>query len=80
MRVQRARIAAYALHAQRDSRELTAKARKTFLARFEKEVDPDGTLPTDERERRAASARKAYFQKLAYLSAKKRFANKRRRR
>jgi hypothetical protein len=50
----RARLAAYALHAQRDSRETSAPGRAAFLARFEREVDPDGTLDPAERQRRAA--------------------------
>lgn len=49
----RARIAAYSLHSQRDSREITAPARKAFLDRFEKQVDPDCVLPLEERLRRA---------------------------
>lgn len=68
----RARIAAHALHAQRDPRETTAKARGIFVARFAHEVDPDGTLPAAERERRAEHARKAYFARLALKSAKAR--------
>ena len=44
----RARIGAYSLHAQRDPHETTAAARKSFLARFELEVDPEGTLPEAE--------------------------------
>ncbi len=38
----RARIAAHSLHAQHDSRELTAPARKAFMDSFERKVDPDG--------------------------------------
>ena len=68
----RGRIGAHKLHATNDSRYLTAPARKAFLGRFEREVDPQGQLPLKERERRAAHARKAYFAKLAYLSAKAR--------
>ena len=68
----RARIGAYALHSQRDPRETTAKARATFLERFEADVDPDGVLPPAERQRRAQAARKGYFAKLALKSAKKR--------
>ena len=68
----RGRIGAFALHASHDSREITAPARRAFLARFETEVDPDGTLPPAERARRAGMARKAYFTRLAYLSAKAR--------
>lgn len=68
----RGRIGAYRLHATHDPRETTAKARATFLQRFENEVDPDRVLPEAERERRALAARKAYFAKLAYASAKAR--------
>ena len=37
----RARMAAYRLHATHDPKETTAAARAAFLARFEREVDPD---------------------------------------
>jgi len=47
----------------------TAKARRAFDARFENEVDPDGVLAPSERARRAESARKAYFARLALKSA-----------
>lgn len=50
----------------------TAPGRRAFLERFEREVDPDGTLTPDERARRAESARKAYFARLALASAKAR--------
>jgi hypothetical protein len=40
-----------------------------MLERFEREVDPDGTLPPAERAKRAEYARKAYFQRLALKSA-----------
>ncbi|MCK9921228.1 hypothetical protein MXD61_04805 [Frankia sp. AgPm24] len=36
--------------------EMTAPARAAFLARFEREVDPDGTLPPDERVTKARAA------------------------
>jgi hypothetical protein len=68
----RARLAAYALHAQRDSRETSAAGRAAFLARFEREVDPDGTLDEAERQRRAAQARSAYFTRLSLAAAKAR--------
>lgn len=69
---QRGRIGAYRLHATHDSREITKPARRAFLARFESEVDPNGTLSPAERARRAEMAKKAYFTRLAYLSAKAR--------
>jgi len=68
-RALRARIGAYALHARHDPRETTARARAAFLSRFEREVDPDGSLNSIERARRAEAARKAYFARLAYRSA-----------
>lgn len=71
-RTLRARIAAHALHSQRDSRDLTAKARQAFWDRFEKQVDPDGVLPPAERARRAEHARKAYFTALSFKAAQAR--------
>lgn len=62
----RATAAAHAMHAEHDRRATTAKARSTFMQRFEDQVDPDRTLPEDERLRRAESARKAHFASLAY--------------
>ncbi len=66
-RVLRARIAAHAMHAQ--GKTNTAPARAAFRDRFERQVDPDGTLTADERARRAEHARKAYFLDLARKSA-----------
>lgn len=68
----RGRLGAHTVHARYDSRQLTAKARKSFLESFEREVDPEGILPPKERARRAAHARKAYFTKLALKSAQAR--------
>ena len=65
-------IGAHALHASHDSRVITAPARKAFLDRFEREVDPDGVLSADERFRRAGHARKAYMGRLALKSAQAR--------
>lgn len=68
----RARIGAYAQHAKHDTRDTTAKARAAFLTRFEREVDPDGALEPADRARRAEAARRAYFLRLAALSATRR--------
>jgi hypothetical protein len=46
----------------------TRPARETFLKRFEKEVDPDGTLPPEERRQRADHAKRAYMLQLAKRS------------
>jgi len=71
------RIGGFSLHAQVDSREHTKPGRAAFLSRFDREVDPDGTLPPTERARRAGLARRAYFTRLALQSSKARGARKR---
>src|SRR5215211_428529 len=72
----RARLAAYALHAQHDPRETTANGRAAFLARFDREVDPKGLLEPDERRRRAEQARRAYFARLSLAAVKARQAKR----
>ena len=65
-RALRAKLAAHSLHAKvADPTAHTAPARKAFLDRFEREVDPDGTLPEAERHRRAKHARKAHFTRMS---------------
>lgn len=66
------RIGAHRLHALYDPRVTTAAARRAFLDRFDREADPDGTLPSEERARRARHLRKAYFARLALRSAQAR--------
>ena len=66
------RLGAYVLHSRYDSRELTKAAHAAFESKFEREVDPDGVLPLDERRRRAEMARKAHFTRLALKSAQAR--------
>ncbi|MDX3662381.1 hypothetical protein PV646_34185 [Streptomyces sp. ID05-26A] len=46
----------------------TAPAVRAAMARFEKQVDPDGVLAPEERAKRAANARTAYFTRLALKS------------
>ena len=65
-----ARMAAHSLHVRvANPAAHTAPARRAFLDRFERDVDPDGVLKPEERARRAEHARKAYFLKLALASA-----------
>lgn len=66
----RARAAAYALHAQGGTS--TAAGTAAFLARFEREVDPEGKLTPAERTRRATFARRSYMARLALRSARAR--------
>jgi hypothetical protein len=69
----RGRIGAYAQKAAGyDPVELTANARAAFRSKFERQVDPDRTLPEAERKRRAGYARRAHFARLALASARAR--------
>lgn len=74
-RTLRARLAAHASWANTpDPAARTAAGTAAFLSRFERDVDPDGTMDPSERARRAESARKAYFTRLALKSAQARRA------
>ena len=69
----RAKIGAHASWKNTTDRTArTAKGRAAFEQRFLDEVDPDRTLPEDERNRRAEQARKEYYTRLAYRSARAR--------
>ncbi|GAA2185018.1 hypothetical protein GCM10009785_35100 [Brooklawnia cerclae] len=59
-----------------DRSAATAPARAAMLAKFEREVDPDGVLTPEERARRAGHAKKAYFTRLALKSARARRRSK----
>ena len=61
----------------KDYTAATAPARAGFERRFEREVDPDGTLPPAQRQRMAEHARRAYFLRLAAKSAQARKARAR---
>ncbi len=75
---QRGRIGAHVSWSRTiDRAARTEPGRKGFLARFEREIDPDGVLPEGERARRAEHALKAYMQKLALASAARRAAKPR---
>lgn len=72
-RVLQARIAAHTSWAQTEDRAArTAKARQALASKFEREVDPDGVLPPEERARRAENARKAHYTRMARRSAQAR--------
>lgn len=80
--VLKGRLGAYTRWAKTSDRSAaTAPAReaaaKALQARFEREVDPDGTLAAAERAIRAESARRAHYARLAllrHLNARKRAA------
>jgi hypothetical protein len=71
-RSQIARIGGLARAAQYDGREVTKAARLAFADRWIREVDPEGTLPRAERERRARAAMRAHMHRLALRSAQAR--------
>lgn len=72
-----ARAAAYASWAATADRSARARpGQAALMARFERQVDPDGTLPTAERARRAEDARRSYMLRLALASSKARAARK----
>lgn len=50
----------------------TAPARAAYQRRFEREADPDGTLPDAERLRRAKALQSAYMARLALRSSRAR--------
>jgi hypothetical protein len=73
----RARIAANTRWAAEDPAENIARARRGFMARFYREVDPNNDLPEAERERRARAALRAHMGRLALKSSKARSTRKR---
>lgn len=69
----RAQIAANESWARTENRSArTAPARLALMEKFELQVDPDSVLLPGERAKRAESARKAYYQRLALKSAQAR--------
>jgi hypothetical protein len=76
-RQRRARIAAYDSWAKTvDRTKRTAAGRQAALDRFQRQVDPEGVLSPEEREKRAEAARKAHFARMADRSVKARQAKR----
>lgn len=72
-RVLIARLAAHTRWARETNpAEATSAARRGLDAKWEREVDPTGELPPEERARRAAHLRQAHMQRMALISAQKR--------
>jgi hypothetical protein len=69
-RTLRARIAAYRMHSE--GKTNTGPASAAFLRRFEREVDPDGSLTAAERARRAEWALKAHMAALSLKASQTR--------
>jgi hypothetical protein len=66
LRAQIASHESWARTADRSAR--TANARRGLLAKFEREVDPDGVLTPAERAKRAENARQAHYKRMALKS------------
>lgn len=60
-----------------DRSERTKPGRQAFLDRFEREIDPEGVLPSDERRIRAQHALRAHMLRLAKRSVAARSAKNR---
>jgi hypothetical protein len=72
-RTLRARIAVNASWARTVDRSArTAPARRAAMQRYEREIDPDGTLDPGERARRAEYAMRAHMSRLALRSVRAR--------
>jgi hypothetical protein len=81
-RSQRARIAAFAMHAEHDTKATTAAGRRAAEQRFRDKVISAAAakgeeLTEKEIERRASALRSAHMARLAFLSAKARRRAKR---
>lgn len=72
------RVGGYVKASRYPPDELTREARAAFLSKFDREADPDGTLPPDERRRRAEALRRAHYSRMALASAKSRRRRSRR--
>lgn len=69
-RSMRARAAAYTSWSRTEDRSTrTAKGRKASMDRFDRQVDPHGTLTPQDRAKRADAARRAYYTELARKSS-----------
>lgn len=76
-RSQIAKIAAHTRWANTADRSAATQAARDGMARkFEDQVDPERRLAPEERARRAGSARRAHYQRLALKSAQSRRAKK----
>lgn len=72
-RVLRTRLAAHVSWANtKDRSARTAPARRAYMERFERQVDPDGKLDPCERARRADHAMRAHLTRAALKSAQAR--------
>lgn len=71
------RIGGLTANARHGGDAMTAGARRGFVERFEREVDPEGRLEPGERSKRAERAMRAHMLRLAMASAEARAAKRR---
>ena len=75
-RTLRAKLAANSRWSREDGHANAVRGQAGLLAKFEREVDPDGTLTPEQRAKRAEAAYRAHMQRLAFASSKARAARK----
>lgn len=75
-RSQRARIAALARWSKEDPAKNAERGQAGLIAKFEREVDPDGVLSDAERRRRAECRRREHLARLSYASSKAKSARR----
>jgi hypothetical protein len=76
-RQMRSKLGAHAKWAATDDRTAaTEPARKGFLAKLAREIDPDGVMDPTELARRVENARRAHYQRMALKSSQARARRK----
>lgn len=76
LRASTAALTRWAWTNEDDRKAATQPGMNGLLEKFAKQIDPDGLLPPDERQRRAETLRKAHMRRLALRSSQKRAARK----
>lgn len=72
---QAGRMGAHSVHAR--GKTNTRPGTEAFLAKFEREVDPEGKLPVAERAKRVEHAKSLHFSRLTQIREAKRAARNR---
>lgn len=63
------RMGAHAQHARHDPRSTTSAARQALVTKWEREVDPNGTLSSDELAKRVAHKRAEHMARMTKAAA-----------
>lgn len=67
----RARLGGLTTASRHDMKRIARTGQDGLLRKFEREVDPEGVLPEDERRRRAEAARRAHMTRMALARHRK---------